>query len=192
MTLSCRFAPCPDPRSPQRAAVCAGASWAPDGSPTSSSPPCKKHSSQRIAAVGSRSIDSATGFARRFGIERAHGSYEELVSDPDVDVVYIATPHNAHLPSRVVGAAGGQAHLVEKPLALNADQGAADRRRCPQPRPVLHGGVLDRVPAEVRRPASASRGRRYRRRHRGGRRLRRMVPPRPPHSSAGAGGWTNA
>jgi predicted dehydrogenase len=57
----------------------------------------QKHSSQRIVAVGSRSIDAATEFARRFGIERAHGNYQELVSDPALDVVYIATPHNAHL-----------------------------------------------------------------------------------------------
>jgi predicted dehydrogenase len=52
----------------------------------------QKHSSQRIAAVGSRSLEGATGFARRFGIEQAHGSYSELASDPGVDVVYIATP----------------------------------------------------------------------------------------------------
>jgi predicted dehydrogenase len=82
----------------------------------------QKHSSQRIAAVGSRSIDSATGFARKFGIERAHGSYEDLVSDPAVDVVYIATPHNAHFPHALLALQAGKHTLVEKPLALNADQ----------------------------------------------------------------------
>ena len=81
-----------------------------------------KHSSQRIAAVGSRSIDSATEFARRFGIERAHGSYQELVSDPDLDVVYVATPHNAHLSHALLALQAGKHTLVEKPLALNADQ----------------------------------------------------------------------
>ena len=82
-----------------------------------------KHSSQRIAAVGSRSIDSATEFARRFGIERGYGSYEALVSDANVDVVYIATPHNAHLPNALLTLQAGKHTLVEKPLALNADQG---------------------------------------------------------------------
>lgn len=83
----------------------------------------QKHSSQRIAAVGSRSIHSATEFAQRFGIDRAHGSYEELVSDPDLDVVYIASPHNAHLPHALLSLRAGKHTLVEKPLALNAEQG---------------------------------------------------------------------
>ena len=83
----------------------------------------QRHSSQRIVAVGSRSIESATGFARRFGIEQAHGSYEQLASDPGVDVVYIATPHNAHLPHALLALQSGKHTLVEKPLALNAIQG---------------------------------------------------------------------
>jgi predicted dehydrogenase len=83
----------------------------------------QKHSSQRIAAVGSRSIDSATDFARRFGIARAHGSYQELVSDPELDIVYIATPHAAHLPNALLALRAGKHTLVEKPLALNANQG---------------------------------------------------------------------
>ena len=57
------------------------------------------------------------------GIERAHGSYEELTSDPDVDVVYIATPHNAHLPHALLALQSGKHTVVEKPLALNAIQG---------------------------------------------------------------------
>ena len=83
----------------------------------------QEHSSQRIVAAGSRSIDSATGFARRFGIENSYGSYEELVADPDVDVVYIATPHNAHLPHALLALEAGKHTVVEKPLALNAIQG---------------------------------------------------------------------
>jgi predicted dehydrogenase len=83
----------------------------------------QKHSSQRIAAVGSRSIDNATEFAQRFAIERAHGSYEELVSDPDLDVVYVATPYNTHLPHALMALQAGKHTLVEKPLALNANQG---------------------------------------------------------------------
>ena len=49
------------------------------------------------------------------------------MSDPDLDVVYIATPHNAHLPHALLALQAGKHTLVEKPLALNADQGDEDR-----------------------------------------------------------------
>jgi predicted dehydrogenase len=79
----------PDPRSaPSLRWGVLGTGWIADKFVTA----IQKHSSQRIAAVGSRSLEGATGFARRFGIEQAHGSYSELASDPGVDVVYIATP----------------------------------------------------------------------------------------------------
>ena len=96
-----------------------GTGWIADKFVTS----MQKHSSQRIVAVGSRSLESATGFARRFGIEQAHGSYEELVSDTGLDVVYIATPHNVHLPHALLALQSGKHTVVEKPLALNAIQG---------------------------------------------------------------------
>jgi predicted dehydrogenase len=96
-----------------------GTGWIADKFVTS----IQQYSSQQIAAVGSRSLQSATGFGRRFGIDRAHGSYEELVSDPDVDVVYIATPHNAHLAHALLALEAGKHTVVEKPLALNAAQG---------------------------------------------------------------------
>ena len=78
------------------------------------------HSSQQVVAVGSRSPGTAEQFARRFGIARAHGSYPELVSDPGVDVVYVATPHNAHLEGALLALEAGKHTLIEKPLALNA------------------------------------------------------------------------
>ena len=52
--------------------------------------------SGRIVAVGSRRQDAADGFADRFGIPHRHASYEELVADPDVEAVYVATPHPMH------------------------------------------------------------------------------------------------
>ena len=61
-------------------------------------------------------------FAGKFGIERAYGTYEELCADQDVDVVYIATPHNAHYPCARRSLDAGKHTLVEKPLALNATQ----------------------------------------------------------------------
>jgi len=52
----------------------------------------QRHTRQQIVAVGSRNADRSAQFAARHGIERSHGSYEELVADPGVDVVYVATP----------------------------------------------------------------------------------------------------
>ena len=55
------------------------------------------HIEEGIAvAVGSRSLDSANSFADEFDIPRRYGSYEELVSDPEVDAVYVGTPHPMH------------------------------------------------------------------------------------------------
>jgi predicted dehydrogenase len=85
----------------------------------------QRHSSQQVVAVGSRTGGVASAFAQRFGIPRAHASYESLVDDGDVDVVYIATPHNAHLPCALLAIQAGRHTLIEKPLALNADQGRA-------------------------------------------------------------------
>ncbi len=82
----------------------------------------QRHTRQRVVAIGSRDLGRSTAFAGRFGIEHAHGSYEELFADPDVDVVYIATPHNAHYPCALASLRAGKHTLVEKPLALNATQ----------------------------------------------------------------------
>ena len=78
-----------------------------------------------LAAVGSRHLDAAAEFAERFGGARAHGSYEELVADPDVDVIYVATPHSRHLDDVMLCFEAGKHVLCEKPLALNADDAAA-------------------------------------------------------------------
>jgi predicted dehydrogenase len=80
----------------------------------------QSHSSQQVVAVGSRSQDTADLFARRFGIERAHASYFDLVADPDIDVIYVATPHNAHLECALLALEAGKHTVVEKPLAVNA------------------------------------------------------------------------
>jgi predicted dehydrogenase len=72
-----------------------------------------------LAAVGSRSIGSATAFAARHGFARAHGSWAELAADDAVDVVYVATPHAAHHAAATVCLAGGKAVLCEKPMTLD-------------------------------------------------------------------------
>jgi predicted dehydrogenase len=82
----------------------------------------QRNTAQQVVAVGSRTPARSAAFASGFGIDSAYGSYEELVGDPDVDVVYIATPHNAHFPCARLALEAGKHVLVEKPLALNAAQ----------------------------------------------------------------------
>jgi len=69
----------------------------------------------RVVAVGSRSADRARAFAARFGIERAHGSYEDLLADPEVDAIYVATPNALHHPNTMAALAAGKHVLCEKP-----------------------------------------------------------------------------
>ena len=79
-----------------------------------------QRSSQRIVAVGSRTQAHADEFAARFGVERSYGSYEQLVSDPDVDAVYVASPHSAHHAQALLAIAAGKPVLVEKSFTRNA------------------------------------------------------------------------
>ncbi len=67
-----------------------------------------------LVAVGSRDEARATAFAAAHGIPKAHGSYAALVTDPDVDAVYIATPHPQHVDIALAALAAGKAILVEK------------------------------------------------------------------------------
>jgi predicted dehydrogenase len=76
----------------------------------------------RVTAVGSRSRDAAQAFADEFAIPRAHGSYDDLVADPEVDVVYVATPHNLHAANAAAALTSGKHVLVEKALTVNAAQ----------------------------------------------------------------------
>ncbi|QGG40436.1 gfo/Idh/MocA family oxidoreductase [Aeromicrobium yanjiei] len=78
-----------------------------------------------LVAVGSRRREAATAFAERFGATRAHGSYEELAADPDVDVVYVATPHSRHVEDVLMCLEAGKAVLCEKALTLNGRDSAA-------------------------------------------------------------------
>jgi predicted dehydrogenase len=81
----------------------------------------------RLGAVGSRSPGSAEAFAREYGDEstRAHSSYDALVADPDIDVVYVASPHSLHLEHARLAFAAGRPVLCEKPLTLTRAQGEA-------------------------------------------------------------------
>ncbi|MCX5265977.1 Gfo/Idh/MocA family protein [Streptomyces sp. NBC_00199] len=80
------------------------------------------HTRQHFTAVASRAASRARDFADRYGIPHACGSYQELAAATDVDVVYIATEHTAHLDCARIALDAGKHTLVEKPLALNASQ----------------------------------------------------------------------
>lgn len=75
-----------------------------------------------IYAVASRSLERAEAFARQFGIARAYGSYEEMLSDPKVELVYVATPHSHHAEHAHMCILHGKPALVEKAFTANARQ----------------------------------------------------------------------
>jgi predicted dehydrogenase len=77
-----------------------------------------------VGAVGSRSGETADRFADEFGIGARHSSYESLVADPEVDVIYVATPHPSHRENAILALRTGKPVLVEKPFAMNAAEAA--------------------------------------------------------------------
>jgi predicted dehydrogenase len=74
----------------------------------------------RVVAIASRDESKATAAARRLGIPRAYGSYEALLADPEVDVVYNPLPNHLHVPWSIRAAEAGKHVLCEKPIALSA------------------------------------------------------------------------
>lgn len=75
-----------------------------------------------LYAVASRSMERARAFAEEWGAQRAYGSYEEMVSDPRVDLVYIATPHSHHAQHMALALSQGRSVLCEKAFTANARQ----------------------------------------------------------------------
>jgi dihydrodiol dehydrogenase / D-xylose 1-dehydrogenase (NADP) len=73
-------------------------------------------------AVGSRTKESAEKFAEEHGVSRAYGSYEELVHDPAVDAIYVATPHPFHKENVLACLRAGKAVLCEKPFTINSGE----------------------------------------------------------------------
>ncbi len=73
-----------------------------------------------LAAVASRDLETAKEFAEKFQVPKAYASYQELADDPDIDAVYIGTPHTFHLENSVMCMRKGKAVLCEKAFAINA------------------------------------------------------------------------
>lgn len=83
-------------------------------------------------AVASRDLEKAQRFARQFGFEKAYGSYEELVADPEVELVYVATPHSHHFEHMMLCIQHGKPVLCEKAFTLNAHQAQKVREAAAQ------------------------------------------------------------
>ena len=84
----------------------------------------------RVAAVASRTQAAADKFAAEFKIPRAHGTYEALLADPEIQAVYIATPHPQHLEWIIRAAEAGKHVLCEKPLGLNHPEATVAAQVC--------------------------------------------------------------
>jgi len=101
-------------------------------------------------AVGSRSLATARAFGERHGVPVWYGSYEQLAADPEVDVIYVATPHALHMEHTLLGLDAGKAVLCEKPFALNASQAERMIRRAREARLFLMEAMWTRFLPAVR------------------------------------------
>ena len=75
-----------------------------------------------FAAVASREKSKAESFAKEYGAKKAYGSYEDLVADPDIDIVYIGTPNDSHITLTKMYLSAGKHVLCEKPMGVNEKQ----------------------------------------------------------------------
>lgn len=76
----------------------------------------------RVDAIGSRTLQSAEEFAKQHSIAKAYGDYETLFKDPNIDAIYIATPHNLHFAQAQQALANNKHVLCEKPFTVSAQQ----------------------------------------------------------------------
>ncbi len=86
--------------------------------------PMKNSPMIELTALGSRSLERSQKVAAEWGFKKAYGSYEEVLSDPDVEMVYIPLPNDSHAEWIKKCADAGKAVLCEKPVAMNADEAA--------------------------------------------------------------------
>jgi predicted dehydrogenase len=85
-------------------------------------PAMQKYDSCDIVAISSRDLDTAQSAAKKLGIPKAYGSYEEMLADPDIDAVYNPLPNHLHVPLSIKTLQAGKHVLCEKPIAMNAEE----------------------------------------------------------------------
>src|SRR4051794_6586666 len=88
---------------------------------TRTMPAMAQSPSSRLLAIASRRREQAERVARALGVPRVHGSYDELLADPDVDAVYVPLPNDLHVTWAARAMEAGKDVLCEKPLCLRAD-----------------------------------------------------------------------
>ena len=90
----------------------------------------------RLVAVAARDPRRAQAFAEKYGVERALASYEDVINDPEVDVIYNPLANSLHAPWNLAAVAAGKPVLTEKPFACNRTEAIAcrrGRRQCGSP-----------------------------------------------------------
>src|SRR5258708_25575315 len=81
-------------------------------------PAMQKGEWSAVAAIASRDLMKAKDAANKLGIEKAYGSYEELLADPEIEAIYNPLPNHLHVPWSITAAEAGKHELFEKPLSL--------------------------------------------------------------------------
>ena len=94
---------------------------------------------RRIEGVANRHAEKARAFAAAHGVPRVYQTFEELYADPDIDAIYITTPHNTHIGFLRGALAAGKHVLCEKSITLNSEELAEARELRPRPRRGAHG-----------------------------------------------------
>lgn len=108
-----------------------------------------KSETAQITAIASRGVEKAKETAERFGIPKAYGSYEELLSDPEVEAVYIPLPNHLHREWTIRAAQAGKHILCEKPLALSAEEAREMVSACEQAGVVLSEAFMYRFHPQI-------------------------------------------
>lgn len=77
---------------------------------------------RRLYAVGNRTHENAVAFAEKYGIEKVYDDFNDMFTDPDIDIIYITTPHNTHIDFMKKAIENKKHILVEKSITLNSDE----------------------------------------------------------------------
>jgi predicted dehydrogenase len=88
-------------------------------------PAMQKSEWSHVVAIASRDLERAKEAAKKLGIPKAYGSYEEVLEDPEIEAIYNPLPNHLHVPWSIRAAEAGKHVLCEKPIAMNVDECAA-------------------------------------------------------------------